>query len=234
WSSDVCSSDLPAPAQGDPGTLSPIEGALSATGRHHVRRGTADAGDRPGTDEQTPHAADGRTLSGAGAHHHSADLRDHRGAAPSGGDHLPGRTVRQPGAETGRPALRHGARPHSHAGQRRGAAGRPRSTPRLPRRLTGPRRYRRSTTKTGILLHPNRGFPSNRRSTRGGCEGVLVRLPFAPRAVLLHLNRGSPASKPGFFSNRRSTRPGCEGALVRHPFRTEGGAPTPKIGRAHV
>src|SRR5690606_2622355 len=130
--------------------------------------------------------------------------------------------------------------------------------PRLPRRLTGPRRYRRSTTKTGILLHPNRdssrtvgapapgakalwldslshrgrcsytqtgillhqnrGSLSNGRSTRPGCEGVLVRLPFAPRAVLLHLDRDSPASKPGFFSNRRSTRPGCEGVLARLPF----------------
>src|SRR5690606_4428404 len=58
----------------------------------------------------------------------------------------------------------------------------------------------------------------HRRSTRPGCEGVLVRLPFAPRAVLLHLDRDSPASKPGFFSNCRSTRPGCEGVLVRLPF----------------
>src|SRR5690606_4023632 len=198
----------PAPAQGDPGTLSPIEGALSATGRHHVRRGTADAGDRPGTDEQTPHAADGRTLSGAGAHHHSADLRDHRGAAPSGGDHLPGRTERQPGAETGRPGLRHGARPHRHAGQRRGAAGRPRSTPRLPRRLTGPRRYRRSTTKTGILLLKTGGSP---RTVGAPAPGAKVfwfdslshrgRCSYIQTGILLHQNRGFP-------SNRRSTRGG--------------------------
>src|SRR5690554_4871973 len=88
-----------------------------------------------------------------------------------------------------------------------------------------------------VLLHPNRvrteggaptsksgfsytktGFFSNRRCTRPGCEGALARLPFAPRAVLLHLDRDSPASKPGFFSNRRSTRAGCEGALARLPF----------------
>src|SRR5690606_30977988 len=58
--------------------------------------------------------------------------------------------------------------------------------------------------------HPNRdsptskpGFFSNRRSTRAGCEGALARLPFAPRAVLLHPNRvrtegGAPTSQSGF------------------------------------
>src|SRR5690606_6844409 len=46
--------------------------------------------------------------------------------------------------------------------------------------------------KTGTLLHPNRGSLSNGRSTRPGCEGALARLPFAPRAVLLHPNRNSP------------------------------------------
>src|SRR5690606_32857525 len=75
-------------------------------------------------------------------------------------------------------------------------------------------RGRCSYTQTEILLHQNRGFSSNRRSTRPGCEGVLVRRPF-------RAGRGAPTSKsefsytkPGFFSNRRSPRPGCEGALA--------------------
>src|SRR5690606_1108419 len=53
-------------------------------------------------------------------------------------------------------------------------------------------------------------------SHRGRCS--YTQTGFAPGAVLLHLDRDSPASKPGFFSNRRSTRPGCEGALARLPF----------------
>src|SRR5690554_66186 len=53
-------------------------------------------------------------------------------------------------------------------------------------------------------------------SHRGRCS--YTQTGFAPGAVLLHLDRDSPASKPGFFSNGRSTRPGCEGVLVRLPF----------------
>src|SRR5690606_35011905 len=91
-------------------------------------------------------------------------------------------------------------------------------------------RGRCSYTQTGILLHPNRNSPRTVGAPAPGAKVFWLDSPFAPRAVLLHLNRDSPASKPGFPSNRRSTRPGCEGALARLPFRTEGGAPTPKPG----
>src|SRR5690606_20725453 len=86
------------------------------------------------------------------------------------------------------------------------------------------------TTKTGILLHQNRGSPRTVGAPAPGAKVLWLDSLFAPRAVLLRPNRDSPTSKPGFSSNRRSTRPGCEGVLACLPFPTEGGAPTPKPG----
>src|SRR5690606_27970555 len=86
-----------------------------------------------------------------------------------------------------------------------------------------------SYIQTGILLHPNRisprtvGAPApgakalwlDSLSHRGRCS--YTQTGFAPGAVLLHLNRDSPASKTGFSSNCRSTRPGCEGFWTGAP-----------------
>src|SRR5690606_12435275 len=71
-----------------------------------------------------------------------------------------------------------------------------------------------SYTQTG-------GSPRTAGAPEAGAKVFWLDSPFAPRAVLLHLDRESPASKPGFFSNRRSTRAGCEGVLAWRPFRTE-------------
>src|SRR5690606_30276942 len=118
----------------------------------------------------------------------------------------------------GRPGLRHGARPHRHAGQRRGAAGRPRSTPRLPRRLNVAEALSQEHHQDRDSPTPKPGSYQTVGAPAPGAKVFWLDSPFAPRAVLLHPNRDSPASKPGFFSNRRSTRPGCEGVLVRLPF----------------
>src|SRR5690606_6329642 len=71
-----------------------------------------------------------------------------------------------------------------------------------------------SYTQTGVLLHQNRNSPRTVGAPAPGAKVLWLDSLFAPRAVLLHLNRGSPTSKPGFSSNCRSTRPGCEGALA--------------------
>src|SRR5690606_24133789 len=82
-------------------------------------------------------------------------------------------------------------------------------------------RGRCSYSQIGVLPHQNRGSSRTVGAPAPGAKVLWLDTLFAPRAVLLQPNRGSPTSKPGFSSNRRSTRPGCEGALARHPFRTE-------------
>src|SRR5690606_20853997 len=61
-------------------------------------------------------------------------------------------------------------------------------------------RGRCSYIQTGILLHQNRGSLSNRRSTRPGCEGALVRHPFRTEG-------GAPTPKPGFSCIQTGTLP---------------------------
>src|SRR5690606_4872020 len=78
-----------------------------------------------------------RTVTGSGADHHSADIRDHRGTASPGRDHLSGRAECQSGTEAGRPGLCDGARAYRHAGQRRAIAGRSPGAPGLSRWLSG-------------------------------------------------------------------------------------------------
>nr|GFD60737.1 hypothetical protein [Tanacetum cinerariifolium] len=52
------------------------EGTLQPTRRHHVRRRTANARNRPRADEQTQVVIAGRALTGTGTDHNSADFRD--------------------------------------------------------------------------------------------------------------------------------------------------------------
>src|SRR5690606_39294347 len=70
-------------------------------------------------------------------------------------------------------------------------------------------RGRCSYIQIGILLHPNRDSSRTVGAPAPGAKVFWLDSLFAPRAVLLHLNRGSPTSKPGLSPNRRSTRPGC-------------------------
>src|SRR5690606_42047582 len=58
------------------------------------------------------------------------------------------------------------------------------------------------------------GSPRTVGAPEAGAKVLWLDSPFAPRAVLLHLNRGSPTSKPELSPNRKSTRPGCEGVLA--------------------
>src|SRR5690606_14977808 len=82
----------------------------------------------------------------------------------------------------------------------------------------GSHRGRCSYIQTGVLLHQNRDSSRTVGAPAPGAKALWLDSLFAPRAVLLHLNRGSPTSKPELSPHRRSTRPGCEGALARLPF----------------
>src|SRR5690606_7311781 len=66
-----------------------------------------------------------------GAHHYSADLRDHRTAARGRRDHLPRRAECQPGAEACRSRLCAGERPYRDARQWRRVAEQPQGSRRV-------------------------------------------------------------------------------------------------------